>query len=211
MKIKVCGITRKEDLQQLVNYQVSYAGFIFYEKSPRFAGQKIDARTVREIEGIKKVGVFVDAPLEQVQRIITDYGLDMVQLHGDETPEYCAVIRKSVPVIKAFRVGENVDWSALLSAYLPVTDYFLFDTEAGKAYGGTGKRFNWELLQTYPYTHPFYLSGGIGLEETPELLQMELPALFAVDVNSKFEIQPGVKNMEKVRLFTDQIQSTYLK
>ncbi len=211
MKIKVCGITRKEDLQQLVNYQVNYAGFIFYEKSPRFAGQKIDARTVREIEGIQKVGVFVNAPLEQVQRIITDYGLDMVQLHGDETPEYCAAIRKSVPVIKAFRVGENVDWSALLSAYLPVTDYFLFDTEAGKEYGGTGKRFNWELLQNYPYTHPFYLSGGIGLEETPELLQIKLPALFAVDVNSKFEIQPGVKNMEKVRLFTDQIQSTYLK
>lgn len=211
MKIKVCGITRKEDLQQLVNYQVNYAGFIFYEKSPRFAGQKIDARTVREIEGIQKVGVFVNAPLEQVQRIIADYGLNMVQLHGDETPEYCEAIRKSVPVIKAFRVGENVDWSALLSAYLPVTDYFLFDTEAGKAYGGTGKRFNWELLQTYPYTHPFYLSGGIGLEETAELLQMKLPALFAVDVNSKFEIQPGVKNMEKVRLFTDQIQSTYLK
>jgi phosphoribosylanthranilate isomerase len=211
MKIKVCGITRKEDLQQLVSYQVNYAGFIFYEKSPRFAGQKIDARTVREIAGIKKVGVFVNAPLEQVQRTITDYGLDMVQLHGDETPEYCEAIRKSVPVIKAFRVGENVDWSALLSAYLPVTDYFLFDTEAGKAYGGTGKRFNWELLQTYPYAHPFYLSGGIGLEETPELLQIKLPALFAVDVNSKFEIQPGVKNMEKVRLFTDQIQSTYLK
>jgi phosphoribosylanthranilate isomerase len=211
MKIKVCGITKKDDLQQLVQCGVSYAGFIFYEKSPRFAGHRIDARTVRETEGIKKVGVFVDAPLEQVQRIITDYGLDMVQLHGDETPAYCAVLRSKVPVIKAFRVGDNVDWEQLLSAYLPVTDYFLFDTEAGKAYGGTGKRFNWELLQTYPYTHPFYLSGGIGLEETPELLQLQLPALFAVDVNSRFEIQPGVKNMEKVRVFTDQIHSTYLK
>lgn len=211
MKIKVCGITRKEDLQQLVKFQVNYAGFIFYEKSPRFAGHKIDARTVRETEGIKKVGVFVNAPLKQVQHIIADYGLDMVQLHGDETPEYCAAIRESVPVIKAFRVGENVDWSSLLSLYLTVTDYFMFDTEAGKAYGGTGKRFNWELLQTYPYTHPFYLSGGIGLEETPELLQLQMPALFAVDVNSRFEIQPGVKNMEKVRLFTAQIHSTYLK
>lgn len=211
MKIKVCGITRREDLQQLVNYQVNYAGFIFYEKSPRFAAHKIDARTVRETAGIKKVGVFVNAPLEQLQRTIADYGLDMVQLHGDETPEYCAVIQQSVPVIKAFRVGDNVDWSALLSAYLPVTSYFLFDTEAGGEYGGTGKRFNWELLKTYPYTHPFYLSGGIGLEEAPELLQLQLPALFAVDVNSRFEIQPGVKNMEKVRLFTDQIHSTYLK
>jgi phosphoribosylanthranilate isomerase len=211
MKIKVCGITRKEDLQRLVEYQVNYAGFIFYEKSPRFAAPRIDARTVREIAGIKKVGVFVNASLEQVQRTILDYGLNMVQLHGDETPAFCAVIREKVPVIKAFRVGENVNWEELLGAYLPVTDYFLFDTEAGKAYGGTGKRFNWELLQTYPYTHPFYLSGGIGLEETPALLQLQLPALFAVDVNSRFEEQPGVKNMEKVRLFTDQIQSTYLK
>lgn len=211
MKIKVCGITRKEDLQLLVNYQVNYAGFIFYEKSPRFAGHKIDARTVRETEGIKKVGVFVNAQFNQLQHIIADYGLDMVQLHGDETPEYCAAVRKIVPVIKAFRVGENVNWSALLSDYLEVTDYFMFDTEAGKAYGGTGKRFNWELLQTYPYTHPFYLSGGIGLEETPELLQLQMPALFAVDVNSRFEIQPGVKNMDKVRLFTAQIHSTYLK
>lgn len=210
MKIKVCGITRKEDLQQLVDCQVSYAGFIFYEKSPRFAGQKIDARTVRETTGIRKVGVFVNAPLEQVQRTIADYGLDMVQLHGDETPGYCAAVRERVQVIKAFRVGDNVDWTAL-SPYLSVTDYFMFDTDGGKTYGGTGKRFNWEILSTYPYAHPFYLSGGIGLEETPELLQLKMPALFAVDVNSRFEIQPGVKNMDKVRLFTDQIQSTYLK
>ncbi|MBW8684120.1 phosphoribosylanthranilate isomerase [Chitinophaga rhizophila] len=211
MKIKVCGITRKEDLQRLIEYQVDYAGFIFYEKSPRFAASKIDARTVREITGIKKVGVFVNASQEQVLRTILDFGLDMVQLHGDETPAFCAAIREKVTVIKAFRVGEDVNWDALLAAYMPVTDYFLFDTEAGKAYGGTGKRFNWELLQTYPYTHPFYLSGGIGLEETPELLQLQLPALFAVDVNSRFEEQPGIKNMEKVRLFIDQIQSTYLK
>jgi len=209
MNIKVCGITKREDLQQLVQYGVDYAGFIFYEKSPRFAAQKIDARTVRETTGIKKVGVFVNAPLEQAKRTIADYGLDMVQLHGDETPAYCAALRGIVPVIKAFRVGENVNWEELLGAYLPVTDYFLFDTEAGKAYGGTGKRFNWELLQTYPYQHPFYLSGGIGLEETAELLQLQLPALFAVDVNSRFETAPGVKDMDKVRLFKDQIHSTY--
>jgi len=209
MKIKVCGITRKEDLQRLAEYAVDYAGFIFYEKSPRFAAQKIDARTVRETTGIRKVGVFVNAPLEQVQRTIADYGLDMVQLHGDETPAYCAVLRESVPVIKAFRVGENVNWEELLGAYLPVTDYFLFDTEAGKAYGGTGKRFNWELLQTYPYQHPFFLSGGIGLEETAEVMQLQMPALFAVDVNSRFETAPGVKDMDKVGIFKDQIHSTY--
>ncbi|MVT11833.1 phosphoribosylanthranilate isomerase [Chitinophaga tropicalis] len=211
MKIKVCGITRKEDLQQLIAFGVDYAGFIFYEKSPRFAGNKLDARSIRETNGILKTGVFVNAPLEQVQRIVADYGLNLVQLHGDETPEYCAALKAIVPVIKAFRVGAAVNWEQLLSAYIPVTDYFLFDTEAGKAYGGTGKMFDWELLKSYPYTHPFFLSGGIGPDQLPELLQLELPALCTVDVNSKFEIQPGVKDMEKVQRFTDKIQSTYLK
>jgi phosphoribosylanthranilate isomerase len=208
MKIKVCGITRREDLLKLVEYQVNYAGFIFYEKSPRFAGSKLDPRTIRETKEIKKVGVFVDAPLEQVRRTITDYGLDMVQLHGDETPGYCAAI--DIPVIKAFRVRTNINWDAI-EPFIAVTDYFLFDTDAGNAYGGTGIRFNWELLNSYPYEHPFFLSGGIGPEQLTELLEFKHPALFAVDVNSKFETVPGVKDMEKVKSFTEQIQSTFLK
>jgi phosphoribosylanthranilate isomerase len=210
MKIKVCGITKREDLQKLVEYQVNYAGFIFYEKSPRFAGSKLDPRTIRETKDIRKVGIFVNTPAEQVKRIVADYGLDFVQLHGDETPEFCAQLKQMVPVIKAFRVGENVNWEEL-EPYLNVTDYFLFDTEAGKAYGGTGIRFNWDLLKTYPYEQPFFLSGGIGPEQLPELLLLDIPALVAVDVNSKFEIQPGVKDMGKVKPFTEQIQSTFLK
>ncbi|SEW22569.1 phosphoribosylanthranilate isomerase [Chitinophaga sp. YR573] len=208
MKIKVCGITRREDLLKLVEYQVDYAGFIFYEKSPRFAGSKLDPRTIRETKEIKKVGVFVDAPLEQVRRTITDYGLDMVQLHGDETPGYCASI--DIPVVKAFRVRTNISWDSI-QPYIAVTDYFLFDTDAGNAYGGTGIKFNWELLNNYPYEHPFFLSGGIGPEQLNELLEFKHPALFAVDVNSKFETHPGVKDMEKVKPFTEQIQSTFLK
>lgn len=208
MKIKVCGITRREDLLKLVEYQVDYAGFIFYEKSPRFAGSKLDPRTIRETKEIKKVGVFVDAPLEQVRRTITDYGLDMVQLHGDETPGYCASI--DIPVVKAFRVRTNISWDSI-EPYIAVTDYFLFDTDTGNAYGGTGIKFNWELLNNYPYEHPFFLSGGIGPEQLTELLAFKHPALFAVDVNSKFETHPGVKDMEKVKPFTEQIQSTFLK
>jgi phosphoribosylanthranilate isomerase len=204
MNIKVCGITRKEDLQKLIDFGVHYAGFIFYEKSPRFAGNKLDARTVREVSGIRKTGVFVNSPLEQVQRIISDYGLNLVQLHGDETPAYCEMIRTQAPVIKAFRIGENINWETL-KPYLSVTDYFMFDTDAGKAYGGSGKRFNWELLQTYPYEHPFFLSGGIGLEEAPELKELSMPALFAVDVNSRFETQPGIKDTDKVQLFIKQL------
>lgn len=200
MRIKVCGITRAADLQGLTNNQVDYAGFIFYEKSPRFAANKIDARTVRETAGIRKVGVFVNATAEQVQRTVTDYALDLVQLHGDETPAFCAAIRETVPVIKAFRIGNDVNWETL-APYVPVTDYFLFDTASVKGYGGTGERFNWELLQQYPFEHPFLLSGGIAPEDADMIRELQLPALFAIDINSKFEDAPGIKNMDKVTLF----------
>ncbi|QJB33437.1 phosphoribosylanthranilate isomerase [Chitinophaga oryzae] len=205
MRIKVCGITRAADLQGLTDNQVDYAGFIFYEKSPRFAANRIDARTVRETTGIRKVGVFVNATAEQIQRTVADYALDMVQLHGDESPAFCAAIRETVPVIKAFRIGDNADWQTLLTPYVPVTDYFLFDTASVKGYGGTGERFNWELLQQYPFDHPFLLSGGITPEDADIIRELELPALFAVDINSKFEDAPGIKNMEKVTLFIDGI------
>ncbi|RFM37080.1 phosphoribosylanthranilate isomerase [Chitinophaga silvisoli] len=204
MQLKVCGITRKEDLEKLVELGVHYAGFIFYEKSPRFVGNKLDARTVRETKGILKVGVFVNAPLEQVKQLISSYGLHLVQLHGDEDPAYCAALQSLVPVIRAFRIGVEIDW-ATLEEFVPVTNYFLFDTAAGKAYGGTGKLFNWDLLNTYPYDHPFFLSGGIGPEQLDDLLAFEHPALFAADVNSKFETAPGVKDMVKVQQFSTRI------
>lgn len=204
MQLKVCGITRKEDLEKLVELGVHYAGFIFYEKSPRFVGSKLDARTVRETKGILKVGVFVNSPLEQVKQLVSSYGLHLVQLHGDEDPAYCAALQSLVPVIRAFRIGEDIDW-ATLEEFVPVTNYFLFDTAAGKAYGGTGKLFNWDLLNTYPYDHPFFLSGGIGPEQLDDLLAFEHPALFAADVNSKFETAPGVKDMVKVQQFSTRI------
>jgi phosphoribosylanthranilate isomerase len=211
MRIKVCGITRINDLQALVNNGVDYAGFIFYEKSPRFAGNKLDARSVREVSRIKKVGVFVNAPLEQVKRTVADYALDMVQLHGDETPAFCASLRETIPVVKAFRIGDNVNWQTELAPFVPVTDYFLFDTASAKLYGGTGDSFNWELLKTYPFDHPFFLSGGITPEQGEEIREMQLPALFAADVNSRFEDSPGVKNMALVEHFLKQIHSSTIK
>ncbi|TWF37272.1 phosphoribosylanthranilate isomerase [Chitinophaga polysaccharea] len=211
MRIKVCGITRITDLQALVANSVDYAGFIFYEKSPRFAGNKIDARSVRETTRIRKVGVFVNASLEQVQRTIADYALDMVQLHGDEAPEFCAALRESIPVIKAFRIGDNVNWQNVVAPFIPVTDYFLFDTASVKGYGGTGDRFNWELLKTYPFDHPFFLSGGITPDQAAEISNMQLPMLFAADVNSKFEDSPGVKNIALVEQFVKEIHSSLTK
>ncbi|NLR61141.1 phosphoribosylanthranilate isomerase [Chitinophaga polysaccharea] len=211
MRIKVCGITRINDLQALVANGVDYAGFIFYEKSPRFAGNKIDARSVRETTRIRKVGVFVNASQEQVQRTVADYALDMVQLHGDETPEFCAALRNSIQVIKAFRIGDNVSWQTAVAPFIPVTDYFLFDTASVKGYGGTGDRFNWELLKTYPFDHPFFLSGGITPDQAGEISSMQLPMLFAADVNSKFEDSPGVKNIALVEQFVKEIHSSLTK
>ncbi len=204
--IKVCGITQLADLQALVQYGVDYAGFIFYEKSPRLVTGKLDAVAAKEITGIKKVGVFVDADLEVVKDAIHNYGLSLVQLHGNETPAYCAAIRELVPVIKAFRIGAQVNWQELMP-WIPVTDYFLFDTAAGKAYGGTGQQFNWDLLGSYPFAHPFFLSGGIGPEHATSLQQLQLPALVAVDVNSCFETAPGIKDMQQVQVFVQQLRS----
>ncbi|NIG57159.1 phosphoribosylanthranilate isomerase [Chitinophaga sp. Cy-1792] len=210
MQIKVCGITRLTDLEMLIANEVDYAGFIFYERSPRFAGNRMDARSVRETEGIRKVGVFVNASMEQVLRTVVDYGLNLVQLHGDETPEFCAAVRTKVAVIKAFRIGSNVNWEKEVAPYSAVTDYFLFDTASEKGYGGTGDRFNWELLQQYPYSHPFLLSGGIAPGQEAEISALQLPALFAVDINSKFEDSPGLKNEEKVTGFVAALRSAIL-
>lgn len=210
LNIKVCGITQAQDLKALVEYGVNYAGFIFYERSPRFAGNKLDARTVRETIGIKKVGVFVDADLQLVKRTIADYSLDMVQLHGNESPEYCAAIRQLVPVIKAFRIGSEVKWQEL-APYVPVTTYFLFDTASAHAYGGTGLQFDWQLLQSYPFQHPFFLSGGIGPEHAAEITGLQLPGMYAVDVNSRFEKAPGIKVLPHVQQFVKEIHSTDIK
>jgi phosphoribosylanthranilate isomerase len=116
-----------------------------------------------------------------------------------------------IPVVKAFRIGDNVNWQTEVAPFIPVTDYFLFDTASVKGYGGTGERFNWELLAAYPFDHPFFLSGGIGPDQAVEISEMQLPALFAADVNSKFEDSPGVKNIALVKQFVKQIHSSIIK
>lgn len=204
MNLKVCGITRQADLDALVQLGVNYAGFIFYNKSPRFAGNKLPGRSVRETKNIAKVGVFVNADPAQVVQTVKDYGLDLVQLHGEESVAVCEQLRLTVPVIKVFHVGDS---EAHLQAapYMAVSDYFLFDT-ASKEYGGTGRQFNWELLNSYALEQPFFLSGGIGPADVDALARWQHRSLFALDVNSRFEISPGVKDMDKVAGFLQSIK-----
>ena len=188
MKLKICGMKYRANIQEVAALQPDYLGFIFYEKSPRFCNDELP-----EIPNtIAKVGVFVNAPLSEILNKIKAYNLQLVQLHGEESPEICEVLRLiNIKVIKTFSIDDTFDFETL-RPYEPVCDYFLFDTK-GKHYGGNGTTFNWEILKKYPSQKPFFLSGGIGLEEISKLKQLNLP-IYALDVNSKFETEPGLKN-----------------
>ncbi len=209
MRIKVCGMKEEENLQDLLELQPDYVGFIFYENSPRFMGETLDAEVIKNVpKDTKKVGVFVNASINQIVQVVKTYGLDFVQLHGDEMPDFCRSLQfKGINIIKAFRVDETFNFTQL-NNYKPVCDYFLFDTKAA-AYGGTGTAFDWSLLERYDNEKPFFLSGGIRLEDAETILDLKEKTglrIHAVDINSKFETQPGLKNIEAVREFIQRLK-----
>jgi phosphoribosylanthranilate isomerase len=202
MKLKVCGMREPNNIAALSDLQPDYMGFTFWAPSSRYVNEttpKLDQR-------IKKTGVFVDASVDYIQSSISTHQLQAVQLHGKETPNYCQLIQGfGVEVIKAFSVKNVFDFSTL-EAYESSCDFFLFDTK-GALPGGNGYTFDWSLLKEYPSQKPFFLSGGIGLENTQEikeLLNTDLP-LFAIDVNSKFELRNGIKNVNDLSNFKKQL------
>jgi phosphoribosylanthranilate isomerase len=204
IKIKVCGITELAQLQQLQQMQVAYAGLIFYEKSKRYAGKlEASADLIRKL-AIPKVGVFVNASKEEVLHKIDVFGLDMVQLHGDEDPEYCASLKTEVAVIKAFRIGDDERLETLVAPYSSACDFFLFDTHS-EGFGGSGQSFNWSILEGASIANPFFLSGGIGADDVSKLKRFEHPMLYAIDINSRFEKSPGVKDLDLVGEFISNI------
>ena len=211
MRIKVCGMTSVEQVLQLDEMCVEFAGFIFYPNSPRYAFRSMSRQDIKKIKGkgINKVGVFVNSPIEEVLKTVDDCGLYLVQLHGDETPKYCEKIADYVTVVKAFRLREedNILWK--IKDYQDIADMFLFDTES-TVYGGTGKKFNWDVLKGLNINKPFFLSGGIQPDDTGILQEFTKDPvakdLFSIDINSKFEISPGNKDMNKLREFIDEIK-----
>lgn len=212
MRIKVCGMTSSEQVLQLDEMGVEFAGFIFYPKSPRFVYKFMPKDELKKIKGkgINKVGVFVNATIEEVIRTVDDCGLYLVQLHGDETPKYCEQIANYVTVVKAFRLREedNVLWK--VKDYIDIADMFLFDTE-GVSYGGTGKKFDWNLMRGLTIGKPFFLSGGIEEGDISKINDFSKEAvakdLFSIDVNSKFEISPGIKDMGKLKKFIEVVKT----
>ncbi|CAM4343331.1 phosphoribosylanthranilate isomerase [Zobellia nedashkovskayae] len=204
LKLKVCGM--KKNTSEIAGLKPDYLGFIFWDKSKRhFLGPMAAVPHT-----IKKVGVFVDASIQTVLNRIEDYNLLLVQLHGKETPEYCAELKqkaKQIQIIKVFSIKNDFDFD-LLKPYTGVCDFYLFDTK-GELPGGNGYAFNWGVLQDYPSTKPYFLSGGIGLNEIDSLNKFmkrpEAKYCHAIDVNSKFEIEPGLKDVEKVKEFKKEL------
>ncbi len=207
MKLKVCGMKYQDNIQEVATLQPDYLGFIFYEQSARH----FDAHRIPEISNtIKKTGVFVDADLDFVIKKISKHNLKAVQLHGNEAPEYCKQLRgKNIEIIKVFSIKNEFDFS-VLKLYDDIVDYFLFDTK-GKLPGGNGYVFDWTILNNYPSTIPFFLSGGIGLSQIDDINKFQKSEAskycYALDVNSKFEIEPGLKNIEDLKKFKNNLTS----
>jgi phosphoribosylanthranilate isomerase len=205
MLVKVCGIANKEILHRIDEMNIDFMGFIFYSKSKRFVGGKLSAEQVISIPNhIKKVGVFVNEKKEKILEIVATYQLDIVQLQGDESTSFVKKLSKEIPVIKAFRIDETFDFSSL-TGFEDTSIYFLFDTK-DSLYGGTGKKFNWQLLQNYQGNTPFLLSGGITPSDAERILEISHPKCVGIDINSGFEKEPGIKNIDQIKEFLNQIK-----
>jgi phosphoribosylanthranilate isomerase len=195
VQIKVCGMRDSANIQEVAGLKPDYLGFIFYDQSPRYVGTEFKMPDFRK--KTKRVGVFVNHPVEFIFRQLEQYTLDAVQLHGDEQAEVCARIKsRGITVIKSFPVDSDFDFSRTLE-YQYKADFFLFDTK-GKSYGGTGQAFDWNHLKKYSSPTPFFLSGGLSEENISKLAAIQNPSLYAVDLNSGVEDSPGMKNKSKL-------------
>jgi len=199
MKIKVCGMKDPQNINEVASLLPDFLGFIFYKKSARYV-EEIPLRKVlfNLDSGIERVGVFVDEASEIVVGLCNRLGLSYAQLHGKESPEYCAQIQKAgISVIKVFHMGETFDLDQI-KPYENCSDLILFDTKT-KDYGGSGKHFDWNLLKRYTSETPFLLSGGISSEDITKIKELQIPQLWGIDVNSRVEISPANKDVNKVK------------
>ena len=217
-QLKVCGLTKINQIQELISLNVDFLGFIFYEKSPRFVLNHLSLKEISEINHQGKVGVFVNETVEKIVEISEKSNLNFIQLHGDEDEEFIKRLRQmlneNTKIIKVIRIGnqKTEELKKTINHQPSTINYFMFDTDS-KAFGGTGKTFDWQILNEIEIPIPYFLSGGISLEniknlqnfvkvnmrENKTLTKLNTP--FALDINSKFEIEPGIKDLEKIKTF----------
>ncbi len=206
-KVKVCGMRDSHNIDAIAKLKPDYMGFIFYPKSPRFLGDDYNASALGRIpKTIKKTGVFVNATEDEIAETIVKFDLQAAQLHGNESPDLCSKVKAmNVEVIKAFQVGEDFDFD-VLNPYNGVCDYFLFDTKT-KHYGGSGHKFDWKILDKYDNDIPVFLSGGISIDDVEDVKKLQHLNIYAVDINSKFEVEPALKNVEMVSEFMTKLKN----
>lgn len=193
MIVKVCGITNEEQLVDLIEFGVDMVGLNFYPESKRFISEPI----LSPMAITKRVGVFVNPSPEEIALKIFEHKLDMIQLHGDESPEFCLQVAEQRPVIKAFGVNEVFSFDKVKD-FTNCADYFLFDNKT-PGYGGSGNKFDWGKLMEYKGKIPFLLSGGIKPNDISEILKINHPALAGIDINSGFESRPGIKDLNAIK------------
>lgn len=207
--IKICGMREPENIREVSELKPDLLGFIFYKGSPRYAGEILDPAVLSAIpEHIKKTGVFVNSDFQEIILTAGKYSLDIVQLHGNETPDECFRLKeKGISIIKAFNIKECKDFS-FCNDYVDSTDYFLFDTFSSK-YGGSGLKFDWGLIDEYNLDKPFFLSGGISPDDIGNILEITNEAFAGVDLNSRFEIKPGLKDIQALNNFISDFRLHY--
>jgi len=204
-QVKVCGLTKLNQIKELVDLEVDFLGFIFYEKSPRYVLNHLSLEQISEINHQAKVGVFVNEDLEKIIEISGQADLNFIQLHGDETEDFISELRQKlnskIAIIKVIRIGNQTSEELQKTInQQPITlNYLLFDTDS-KAFGGTGKTFDWNILNDIEIPIPYFLSGGISLENIHQLSTINHQPI-ALDINSKFEIEAGNKDLEKIKEF----------
>src|ERR1700744_5868182 len=197
MKIKVCGLRDKENIKAVAALSPDYMGLIFYGLTPRFVGEFPLENLDSVPSTIIKTAVFVNEAAENISTIIDKYKFDAIQLHGNEGPEICALFKGRVKVIKAFGLSEDFDFEQLY-AYVDHVDFFLFDTKTN-IHGGSGRSFDWDILNKYELDIPFFLSGGLSLDNLDEVKNITHPQFYGVDLNSRFETEPALKDIEKLK------------
>ena len=203
-KLKVCGLTKLNQIEELISLNTDFLGFVFYEKSPRYVLNTLTLEEIKSINHQGKVGVFVNESLETIIEIAEKADLNYIQLHGDENDEFISELKKKlntdIELIKVFRIGtldENLKFK--IDNLKLMVNYFLFDTDS-KSFGGTGHSFNWQILNDLDITKPYFLSGGIS-EDNIENINLLNQQPFVLDINSKFEIEPGNKDLQKIKKF----------
>ncbi|TCK84843.1 phosphoribosylanthranilate isomerase [Albibacterium bauzanense] len=192
--IKICGLREPSNIKEVLSLDPQYIGFVFYPSSSRFVGE-LDIEYIKGLKDVKKTAVFVNASLEEIVTVVNKYQFDAIQLHGHESVAFCKDVKEStgLEIIKAFGIDSEFDFNQL-EPYLLVADYFLFDTKTS-IYGGSGRVFNWDVLKRYPFDKRYFLSGGIDLDNFQDAYTFEDERLYAIDLNSRFESSPGIKNI----------------